>query len=122
MPAQARRGAAMPTGEAARARRFPDHDERAFVEVESHHGCSLRWPRRRALTAIKEEPAARCQHVVAVQSAKPMLPLAQFKRLDVRPLLVRGEEPLPTIRAKVNALKREQGLIVIAPFLPSPLI
>ncbi|HEY6166617.1 MAG TPA: DUF2249 domain-containing protein [Verrucomicrobiae bacterium] len=51
-----------------------------------------------------------------------MLPLAQFKRLDVRPLLARGEEPLPTIRARVSALKPDQGLIVIAPFLPSPLI
>ena len=51
-----------------------------------------------------------------------MLPLNQFKRLDVRPLLARGEEPLPAIRKRVAALKSGQGLIVIAPFLPSPLI
>ena len=46
----------------------------------------------------------------------------QFKRLDVRPLLARGEEPLPAIRQRVTALKAGEGLAVIAPFLPSPLI
>jgi hypothetical protein len=51
-----------------------------------------------------------------------MLPLNQFKRLDVRPLLARGEEPLPLIRKRLAALKLDQGLIVVAPFLPSPLI
>jgi uncharacterized protein (DUF2249 family) len=51
-----------------------------------------------------------------------MPPLTQFKRLDVRPLLARGEEPFPAIRRRVDALKPGEGLIVIAPFLPSPLI
>jgi uncharacterized protein (DUF2249 family) len=51
-----------------------------------------------------------------------MLPLNQFKRLDVRPLLARGEEPFPVIRKQVGSLKPDQGLIIIAPFLPSPLI
>jgi uncharacterized protein (DUF2249 family) len=51
-----------------------------------------------------------------------MPPLDHFKRLDVRPLLQRGEEPFPVIRRSVDALKPDQGLIVIAPFLPSPLI
>jgi hypothetical protein len=45
-----------------------------------------------------------------------------YKRLDVRPLLKRGEEPLPTIVRRVQALKPEEGLILLAPFLPSPLI
>ena len=51
-----------------------------------------------------------------------MPPLSQFKRFDVRDLLRRGAEPFPEIRKRVDALKPEQGLIVIAPFLPSPLI
>jgi CRP-like cAMP-binding protein len=51
-----------------------------------------------------------------------MPPLTQFKRLDVRPLLARGEEPFPAIRRRVDALKPGEGLILIAPFLPSPLI
>ena len=51
-----------------------------------------------------------------------MIPLSQFKRFDVRDLLRRGVEPYPEIRQRVNALKPEEGLIIIAPFLPSPLI
>lgn len=48
--------------------------------------------------------------------------ISQFKRLDVRPLLKRGEEPLPAILKRVQELAAGAGLIVIAPFLPSPLI
>ena len=46
----------------------------------------------------------------------------RFKRLDVRKLLREGIEPLPTIRQRVDSLKAGEGLAVIAPFLPSPLI
>jgi uncharacterized protein DUF2249 len=49
-------------------------------------------------------------------------PLDRFKRFDVRDLLRRGLEPFPEIRQRVDALKPDEGLIVIAPFLPSPLI
>jgi len=52
----------------------------------------------------------------------PMPPLAQFKRFDVRDLIFRGTEPFPEIRRRVDALASGQGLIIIAPFLPSPLI
>ena len=45
-----------------------------------------------------------------------------FKRLDVRPLIARGSEPFATIRARVATLKTGEGLTVVAPFLPSPLI
>ena len=45
-----------------------------------------------------------------------------FKRLDVRPLIAKGTEPLGAIRARIAALKTDEGLTVIAPFLPSPLI
>lgn len=45
-----------------------------------------------------------------------------FKRLDVRPLIAKGTEPFATIRARVASLKANEGLTVIAPFLPSPLI
>ena len=51
-----------------------------------------------------------------------MLPISKFKRFDVRPLLQRGTEPLPEILQRVKSLAHEEGLIVIAPFLPSPLI
>lgn len=51
-----------------------------------------------------------------------MPPISCFKRLDVRPLLVRGEEPFPLIRRRVDALKSGEGLVLVAPFLPSPLI
>ncbi len=48
--------------------------------------------------------------------------IGQFKRFDVRPLIQRGQEPFPEIMKRVQALKAEDGLIIIAPFLPSPLI
>jgi uncharacterized protein (DUF2249 family) len=47
---------------------------------------------------------------------------AKFKTLDVRRHLTRGEEPLPLIRARVDSLKPGQGLTVVAPFMPAPLI
>jgi hypothetical protein len=51
-----------------------------------------------------------------------MLPLSQFKRFDARDLIRRGVEPFPEIRKRVDALKPDEGLIFIAPFLPSPLV
>jgi hypothetical protein len=51
-----------------------------------------------------------------------MPPLNQFKRFDVRDLMSRGIEPFPEIRKRVDALKPDEGLIVVAPFLPSPLV
>ena len=47
---------------------------------------------------------------------------AAFKVFDVRPNLARGDEPFPLIRAKVDALKAGQGVTIVAPFLPAPLI
>lgn len=46
----------------------------------------------------------------------------KFKRLDVRKMLAAGVEPFPEIRRRVDSLKPHEGLAVIAPFLPSPLI
>lgn len=51
-----------------------------------------------------------------------MIPLNQFKRFDVRDLIRRGIEPFPEILERVTKLKPAEGLIVVAPFLPSPLI
>ena len=51
-----------------------------------------------------------------------MPPLNHFKRFDVRDLLHRGIEPFPEIHQRVNELKADEGLIIVAPFLPSPLI
>jgi len=46
----------------------------------------------------------------------------KFKILDVRPILARGVEPFSKIRQTIDALGPDEGLSVIAPFLPSPLI
>jgi uncharacterized protein (DUF2249 family) len=46
----------------------------------------------------------------------------KFKTLDVRPIIAAGGEPFPTIRASVEKLAPGEGLSVLAPFLPSPLI
>lgn len=48
--------------------------------------------------------------------------MPKFKTIDVRPLLARGADPLSKIRAAADALQPGEGLSVIAPFLPSPLI
>ena len=46
----------------------------------------------------------------------------KFKTLDVRPIIAKGMEPFATIYASVSALKENEGLSIVAPFLPSPLI
>ncbi len=51
-----------------------------------------------------------------------MPPLKKFKRLDVREMLRQGIEPCSPIFARIDALKADEGLIIVAPFLPSPLI
>ena len=51
-----------------------------------------------------------------------MPPLNRFKRFDVRGLLRQGVEPFPEIFSRAQALGASDGLIVVAPFLPSPLI
>lgn len=51
-----------------------------------------------------------------------MIPLNQFKRFDARDLIRRGIEPCPEILQRVAKLKADEGLILVAPFLPSPMI
>jgi hypothetical protein len=51
-----------------------------------------------------------------------MPPLGKFKRFDVREMIREGVEPFPFVRDRVDELKAGEGLIVVAPFLPSPLI
>lgn len=51
-----------------------------------------------------------------------MPPLNRFKRFDVRGILAEGIEPFPEILRRVQALGDDEGLIVVAPFLPSPLV
>src|SRR5262249_46891923 len=46
----------------------------------------------------------------------------KFKILDVRPILVKGVEPFSKIRDSIVAAGPEEGLWVIAPFRPAPLI
>jgi Uncharacterized conserved protein (DUF2249) len=63
------------------------------------------------------------QHLLAIPNIETIMPpLNRFKRFDVRDLIRRGVEPFPEIRKRVDALKPDEGLIVVAPFLPSPLI
>ena len=51
-----------------------------------------------------------------------MPPLSKFNRFDVRGLLKQGMEPFPEIFTKAQALKADEGLLVVAPFLPSPVV
>jgi hypothetical protein len=51
-----------------------------------------------------------------------MPPLNQFKRFDVRETIRGGIEPFPFIRERVEKLEPDEGVIIVAPFLPSPLI
>lgn len=44
------------------------------------------------------------------------------RTLDVRSLIARGEEPFQKIIATVASLKPEENLLLLTPFLPSPLI
>lgn len=46
----------------------------------------------------------------------------RFRKLDVRPILARGGEPLTAIQNQVAALEPGEGLLIVAPFLPAPLI
>ncbi len=46
----------------------------------------------------------------------------KFKTLDVRPIIADGIEPFAKIREAIDALGPNEGISVIAPFLPSPLI
>ena len=45
-----------------------------------------------------------------------------YKTIDVRKLLAKGTEPLMPILQMRDSLQEGEGLEVIAPFLPSPLI
>jgi hypothetical protein len=46
----------------------------------------------------------------------------RFKTIDVRSIIAGGAEPFPKIAAALQSLQGNDGLSVIAPFLPSPLI
>jgi len=51
-----------------------------------------------------------------------MSSILRFRRFDVRPLLAAGIMPLPEIEDRLARLAADEGLVVQAPFLPSPLI
>lgn len=51
-----------------------------------------------------------------------MPPLNRFKRFDVREMMGAGAEPFPLIRERVDKIEAGEGIIIVAPFLPSPLI
>lgn len=51
-----------------------------------------------------------------------MPPFNKFKRFDVREMIRSGIEPFPHIHERAHALGAGEGLLVVAPFLPSPLV
>jgi hypothetical protein len=51
-----------------------------------------------------------------------MPPLSRFKRFNVGPVIDRGEDPRPAIMERIQNLAFDEGLLINAPFLPSPLI
>ena len=82
------------------------------------------WAGRRGMVAgsgrlALPDPDRRC---FASGKLTVMPPLNKFKRFDVREMIRGGIEPFPFIRERVDQLKNSKGLIIIAPFLPSPLI
>ncbi len=46
----------------------------------------------------------------------------KFRTLDVRPVLKNGGEPFSIITAEVAKLQPGEGLVLLTPFMPSPLI
>lgn len=50
------------------------------------------------------------------------VPSRKFHPLDVRPVIARGDQPIKPIMAALATLAPGEGLALIAPFLPSPLI
>lgn len=48
--------------------------------------------------------------------------MARYRTLDVSDVIARGGEPLPRILEAVGSLGAGEGLRLVAPFLPSPLI
>jgi uncharacterized protein (DUF2249 family) len=49
-------------------------------------------------------------------------PSSKPRTLDVRPLIARGEEPFQKIMATIGTLGPDESLMLVSPFLPSPLI
>lgn len=43
-------------------------------------------------------------------------------RLDIRPLLARGEEPYAAIMALVDKVGPSDEMSIVSPFLPAPLV
>ena len=49
-------------------------------------------------------------------------PARKTRTLDVRPILARGDEPFSVIMSTIADLAPEESLMLVSPFLPSPLI
>lgn len=47
---------------------------------------------------------------------------ARIRRFRAGPMLEMGIEPFPEIHRQAHALSPGEGLLVIAPFIPSPLV
>jgi hypothetical protein len=51
-----------------------------------------------------------------------MKPAPRIRTLDIRPLIAAGESPFEKIMTAKDALRPGETLLLITPFLPSPLI
>ena len=50
------------------------------------------------------------------------LPRRKCRTLDVRPLIARGDEPFTAIMSAASNLSADETLLLVTPFVPSPLI
>lgn len=75
------------------------------------------WGARGCLTRVKAVRLV--SGILIVMSSSPA---RKIRTLDVRPLLARGDEPFPLIMSTVAGLAPEESLMLVTPFLPSPLI
>ncbi len=79
--------------------------------------------RMRKLIKVKFSGERCCADLSWRRCSYGMMPkLAKLKRLDVRPLIARGDDVLPKVLKRIHELAADEGLALVAPFLPSPLI
>ena len=75
------------------------------------------------VVAVRNGPGEAAKAVVAVTNGAMKPANSRRPRtLDVRPMMARGEEPFAKIMATVAGLAAADELVLVTPFLPSPLI
>lgn len=84
---------------------------------------ALSWPALRGPGLDSDQSAERQQRLSSdhVQTMKTTTP-RKSRTIDVRVMIARGEDPFNPIMAAVAALSPAEDLVLVTPFLPSPLI